>query len=84
MSKYNIDRELAKIAKIKMPDNPALLPLMNILLCQKLRDQGIAAELHEIKGACHGFETAIKSNLLKNCIERRVDWLRLTLNNVDI
>ncbi len=54
-----------------------------VLLYQKLKAQGISAELHEVKGACHGFETAIKSNLLKACMERRVDWLRFTLNKVD-
>ena len=32
VSKYNIDKELAEIAKIKMPDNPALLPLMNRII----------------------------------------------------
>ena len=54
-----------------------------VLLYQKLREQGIPAELHEVNGACHGFETATKSNLLKTCMERRIDWLRFALNNVD-
>ncbi len=49
------------------------------LLCEKLRAQGIPAELHEVKGACHGFETAIKSELLKTCVERRVEWLKKAL-----
>ncbi len=53
------------------------------LLYQKLREQRIQTELHEVKGACHGFETAIKSDLLKTCVERRIDWLRFTLNNAD-
>ena len=52
-----------------------------VLLCQKLKDQGIPAEYHEVKGACHGFETATKSNLLKTCVERRIDWLRSALDN---
>ena len=54
-----------------------------VLLCQKLKEQGIPAEYHEVNGACHGFETAIKSNLLKTCVERRLDWLRSALDNVD-
>ena len=54
-----------------------------VLLYQKLREQEILAELHEVNGACHGFETATKSNLLKTCMERRIDWLRFALNNVD-
>lgn len=52
-----------------------------VLLHQKLRAQGIPAELHEVKGACHGFESAIKSDLLKTCVERRLDWLRAALGN---
>ncbi len=47
-----------------------------VLLCQKLKEQGIPAECYEVKGACHGFETAIKSDLLKTCVERRLDWLK--------
>ena len=54
-----------------------------VLLYQKLRDQGISAELHEVKGTCHGFETAMKSNLLKTCLERRIAWLRSALNNAE-
>ncbi len=54
-----------------------------VILCEKLRAQGIPAEIHEVKGACHGFETAIKSNLLKTCVERRINWLRRTLNHAD-
>ena len=55
-----------------------------VLLYQKLRDHGIPAQLHEVKGACHGFETAIKSDLLKTCMERRADWLRVTLGNAKL
>ena len=54
-----------------------------VLLCQKLKEQGIQAEYYEVNGACHGFETATKSNLLKTCVERRIDWLRLALNDED-
>ena len=54
-----------------------------VLLCQELKDQGISAEYHEIKGACHGFETATKSKMLTTCMERRAAWLKSTLNNVD-
>lgn len=47
-----------------------------IELGQRLRSQGIPVDLHEVKGACHGFEVATKSRLLKACVERRIDWLR--------
>ena len=53
-----------------------------VLLCEKLKEQGIPAECHEVKGACHGFETATKSDLLKTCVERRITWLRSALDSV--
>ena len=54
-----------------------------VLLWQKLKEQGIPAECHEVKGACHGFETATKSDLLKTCVERRIAWLRSALDDAD-
>lgn len=50
-----------------------------ILLWERLREEGIPAELHEVSNSCHGYETAIKSRLLKDCVARRLAWLRATL-----
>ncbi len=50
-----------------------------VLLYQKLRDQGISTELHEVPGTCHGYETALHSSLLNTCVERRLGWLKSTL-----
>ena len=47
-----------------------------ILLYDRLKETGIPVELHEIKGACHGFETAIESKITKECMRRRIDWLQ--------
>ena len=47
-----------------------------ILLYDKLKETGIPVELHEIKGACHGFETAIESRITRECMRRRIDWLQ--------
>ncbi len=47
-----------------------------VLLYDKLRAQKIEAQLHEISGACHGFETALESNMLRNCMNRRIAWLK--------
>ena len=46
-----------------------------VLLCERLRSEGIAVELHEVKKACHGFETATESKITRECIRRRIDWL---------
>lgn len=55
-----------------------------VLLCQKLKEQGIPVELHEVRCACHGFETATKSNLLRTCVDRRIDWLKSVIERSGI
>lgn len=52
-----------------------------VLLYEKLKQEGIDAELYEVIGACHGFETLVESNVTKQCIERRVKWLQSIINN---
>lgn len=47
-----------------------------ILLYERFQEEGIPAELHEIKNACHGFETMTKSKLTKTCMNRRINWLK--------
>ena len=42
----------------------------------RLQQEGVTVELHEEKGTCHGFEMALKSTILKNAMERRVNWLK--------
>lgn len=47
-----------------------------VALYHRLQKQAIECELHEIPGACHGFETALRSNLLGQCMNRRINWLK--------
>jgi acetyl esterase len=47
-----------------------------ILLYERFQEKGIPAELHEIKNACHGFETMTKSKITKTCMSRRINWLK--------
>lgn len=42
----------------------------------RLQQEGVTVELYEEKGTCHGFEMALKSTILKNAMERRVNWLK--------
>lgn len=46
-----------------------------ILLYERLCEDGILTELHEIPNACHGFETMINSGIVRKCMRRRIDWL---------
>ncbi len=43
---------------------------------EKLKKAGVTTEIHEIKGGCHGYETAVNSQLVHNCVEMRIAWLR--------
>lgn len=52
-----------------------------IALYNKMQAQNIECELHEISGACHGFETALKSNMLRECMNRRIAWLKNITNS---
>ncbi len=47
-----------------------------IALGEKIKAAHIPVELHEIKGACHGFETAIDSSITRGCIARRIERLK--------
>lgn len=47
-----------------------------ILLYKRLKEESIKTELHEIKNACHGFETAVGSTIMRKCIDRRIKWWR--------
>ena len=47
-----------------------------ILLCERLKEENISVEFHEIKNACHSFETVIDSSIARRCMERRIDWFQ--------
>lgn len=51
-----------------------------VSLYNKLQKQSIECEIHEIIGACHGFEAAFKSNMLRECMNRRITWMKNTIN----
>ncbi len=47
-----------------------------IEFAEKLKSQGVQVEVHDMKGTCHGYETAIKSSIVKNCMKQRIDWIK--------
>lgn len=47
-----------------------------VAFASRLQKEGVKVELYEEKGTCHGFETALKSTILKNAMERRIQWLK--------
>lgn len=46
-----------------------------IAFANKLQEDGVSVEFHEVKGACHGFETALKSTIVRDAMQRRVAWM---------
>lgn len=51
-----------------------------ILLYERFQEEGIPVELHEIKNACHGFETVVNSTITRECMNRRIEWLSYLLS----
>ena len=47
-----------------------------INLYEKIKATGAATELHEIKGGCHGYETAGNSLIVRACMDLRVAWIK--------
>lgn len=43
---------------------------------EQLKLQGVETELHEIKGAMHGYDIAVESPLIKKCMEQRVGFMK--------
>ncbi len=50
-----------------------------IAFAERLRSEGVFTELHEVKGACHGFETALESRIVEECVQRRIRWVQSIL-----
>lgn len=46
-----------------------------IAFSDRLKAEGIRVEVHDIKGACHGYEAATKSSLVHRCMKQRVNWI---------
>ena len=46
-----------------------------IAFADRLKAEGIRVEVHDIKGACHGYEAATKSSLIRRCMKQRVNWI---------
>ncbi len=52
-----------------------------IEFAQRLQSEGVFAVVHEIKGACHGYEAALKSSIVEKCINRRIEWIRKVIDD---
>jgi len=47
-----------------------------IAFAERLRSEGVFTELHEVKGACHGFEAALESRMVEESMRRRIHWIQ--------
>lgn len=45
-------------------------------LYEKIKATGVPTELHEVRGGCHGYETATNSLLVRSCMDLRVAWMK--------
>ena len=46
---------------------------------EKLRSFGVPVELHNTEGTIHGFDIELKSGIVRECVDRRVAFLRNVL-----
>jgi len=46
-----------------------------VMFYDRLRSSKVEAKLYEMKGTCHGYETAVKSSIMKKCMDRRLAWM---------
>lgn len=51
-----------------------------VAFAERLREEGVFTELHEVKGACHGYETALESRMVEESIQRRIRWIQSVFN----
>lgn len=56
-----------------------------ILYAEKLQNFGVAVELHNTKGTMHGFDIVLKSEIVRECVNKRVAFLQqnLTFKRID-
>lgn len=47
-----------------------------IEFAKRLQSEGVSAEVHVVKGACHGFESALNSSIVDKCMNRRLAWIK--------
>ena len=52
-----------------------------ILYGEKLRSFGVPVELHNTEGTIHGFDIELKSGIVRECVDRRVAFLRNVLKS---
>lgn len=53
-----------------------------VALLERIKQTGVSVELHEIKNACHGYETAVNSLITRACMKSRLEWLDRLLKNI--
>ena len=47
-----------------------------ILYAERLQQFGVSAELYNTKGTMHGFDIVLKSPIVRECVERRIKFLK--------
>ena len=47
-----------------------------VLYAEQLRQFGVSAELYNTEGTMHGFDIVLDSPLVRECVDRRVAFLK--------
>ncbi len=46
-----------------------------LAFAKRLKADGISVEVHDVKGACHGYESVLKSSMVDACMKKRIAWI---------
>ena len=52
-----------------------------ILYAERLQLSGVPAEMYNTKGTMHGFDIVLDSQIVRECVERRIAFLRRGFGN---
>ena len=47
-----------------------------ILYAERLRQFGVSVELYNTEGTMHGFDIVLESQILLNCVNKRIEFLK--------
>lgn len=52
-----------------------------VAFAERLKNEGVKVELHEVEGSCHGYEIALESSLVRRSVSRRIEWIKKITGN---
>lgn len=55
-----------------------------LIYADKLRESGVPVEIHNTKGTVHGYDMMLSSSIVKDLIEKRIDFMRRAFDGTGV